>query len=498
MKRNSSIRRRTRLISAVRHCFMLTKSMNWVMAVSAMVLIGWSSFAEETKPAAKPNVLFIVIDDLNDYVSLLNHYPGIKTPNLDRFAKTGTTFTRAYCAAPVCNPSRTAFISGIAPYRSGVYDNTQRMSDSKLVMDSVLLPEQFKRSGYYTMWNGKFFHSDPPRARLQKMWDDTEGGRGVYGPRAKHDAIPSSVHRPAMFNYEAWDGPDTDFPDYRHMLINERRLEKKYDQPFFMVFGIYRPHNPWTAPKRFFDMYPLDSLVMPNVPTNDLDDVPAVGQEYARHPVSLQALKDAGQWKPVVQSYLASISFMDYNLGRVLDALDHGPNRDNTIVCIVADNGFHMGEKEHFAKYALWEQTTHILCAWRVPGMTAPGSVCEAPVNLLDLYPTFNELCGLPPVPQQLDGVSLVPLLKNSKAEWHLPAVTTYLQNDHAVRDNQWRYIRYHDGSEELYDDLNDPHEWTNVVARSENTAIKGRLAQSLPKENAPPVTHQETGVDTE
>jgi arylsulfatase A-like enzyme len=130
--------------------------------------------------------------------------------------------------------------------------------------------------------------------------------------------------------------------------------------------------------------------------------------------------------------------------------------------------------------------------------MTAPGSVCDAPVNLLDLYPTFNELCSLPPVPQKLDGTSLVPLLKNPKAEWHLPAVTTYLQNDHAVRDNQWRYIRYHDGSEELYDDVNDPHEWTNVVARSENAAIKARLTQWLPKENAPAVTRREAGVDTE
>ncbi len=443
--------------------------------------------AADAKPAAKPNVLFIVIDDLNDYISLLQNYPGVKTPNLDKFAKSAMTFTRAYCAAPICNPSRTAFISGIAPYRSGIYENNQRMTTSQLVVDSVLLPEQFKRAGYHTMWNGKFFHSEPGQQRREKMWDDTEGGKGVYGPRAKNDVIPASVHRPPMFNYGAWDGPDTDFSDYNHMLINEKRLAKKYDQPFFMVFGIYRPHNPWTAPKRFFDMHPLDTLVMPNVPTNDLDDVPAIAREYAHYPVSLQALKDAGQWKPVVQSYLASISFTDYNLGRVLEALDQGPNRDNTIVCIVADNGFHMGEKEHFAKYALWEQTTHILCAWRVPGMTAPGSVCTATINLLDLYPTFNELCNLPPVSQQLDGQSLVPLLKNPKSEWNLPAVTTYRQNDHAVRDNRWRYIRYHDGSEELYDELNDPHEWTNVVARPENATVKDRLAQWLPKENAAP-----------
>jgi len=443
--------------------------------------------AGDATSATKPNVLFIVIDDLNDYLSLLQNHPGVKTPNLDKFSKSAMTFTHAYCAGPICNPSRTAFISGIAPYRSGVYENNNPLASSKLVVDSVLLPEQFKRAGYHTMWNGKFFHTGPGPQRHKLMWDDTEGGKGNYGPQPKHESIPASVKRPGMFNYEAWDGPDDDFPDYRHMLINEKRLEQKYDQPFFMVFGIYRPHNPWTAPKRFFDMHPLDSLAMPDVPANDLDDVPAVGQGYARYPVSLQALKDAGQWKPVVQSYLASISFMDYNLGRVLDALERGPNRENTIVCIVADNGFHLGEKEHFAKYALWEQTTRVLCSWRVPGMTAPGSVCEATVNLLDLYPTFNELCSLPSVPQQLDGQSLVPLLKDPKAAWTRPAITTYRRNDHAVRDDRWRYIRYHDGSEELYDEWSDPHEWTNVVSRAENAGVKARLAEWLPKENAAP-----------
>jgi arylsulfatase A-like enzyme len=465
---------------------------------SVFFVAAWNLFAAPDKPAAKPNVLLIVVDDLNDYVPILRHYPGATTPNLDKFARSAMTFNHTYCAAPICNPSRTSFISGVAPYRSGIYDNNQPMVSSKLVTDSVLLPEQFKRAGYYTMWNGKFFHSEPGKQRRDQMWDDTEGGKGVYGPRAKNDAIPASIHRPPMFNYEAWEGPDTDFSDYNHMLINEKRLEKKYDQPFFMVYGIYRPHNPWTAPKRFFDMHPLDSLVLPDVPSNDLDDIPAIGQQYARYPVSLQQLKDAGQWKPVVQSYLASISFMDYNLGRVLDALERGPNCDNTIVCIVADNGFHLGEKEHFAKYALWEQTTHVLCSWRVPGVTSPGSVCDATVNLLDLYPTFNELCSLPPVSQQLDGTSLVSLLKNPKAEWNRPAVTTYLQNDHAVRDNQWRYIRYHDGSEELYDDVSDPNEWTNVAAKPENAGVKARLAKWLPTENAPPAGGKTAGPEDE
>ncbi|MGE4489235.1 MAG: sulfatase [Kiritimatiellales bacterium] len=441
-------------------------------------------------PAEKPNVLFVVIDDLNDYVSLLQDYPGIQTPNLDRFARSAMTFTHAYCAAPICNPSRTAFLSGIAPYRSGVYGNDDQLRKSKPVMASRLLPEQFRDNGYYTLWCGKLFHTEAPEPRMNAMWNDAEGGKGKYAPKAKVDPIPDSIpHSKFFFNYEAWTGPDTDFSDVVDMRITRKRLGKTYDQPFFMVYGIYRPHNPWTAPRRFFDLYPLDSIQLPDVPEGDLDDIPPVGREYAlSRPIDFHAIKEAGLWKPVLQSYLACISFMDDCLGQVLDALDRSPHRDNTIVCIVADHGFHMGEKEHFAKYALWEQTTRLLMMWRVPGMTAPGSRCDAPVNLLDLYPTFNELCSHGPVPQQLDGSSLVSLLKNPKSPWDRPSVTTFNRNDYAVRDSRWRYIRYHDGSEELYDHTRDPKEWNNLAGSPEYETVKKELARWFPAESAPPV----------
>lgn len=442
----------------------------------------------ETASPSRPNVLLVVIDDLNDYVSVLEKFPGVKTPNLDKFARTATTFSRAYCAAPICNPSRTATLSGVAPYRNGVYDNDDQLSRSQPVLDSVLLPEQFHRNGYFTMWNGKIFHTQPPKSRLAAMWDDAEGGQGIYGPRPAHDPIPASVKKPPMFSYAAWTGPDTDFCDVTNLRINLRRLGRTYDKPFFLAYGIYRPHNPWTAPKRYFDLHPLDSITLPDVPPGDLDDLPPIAVEYAHHGPSLDALKKVDQWKPVVQAYLASISFMDDNLGHLLDALDHSPYRDNTIVCLVADNGFHLGEKEHFAKYALWEQTTHILCMWRVLGLTKPGSVCDTPVSLIDLYPTFNELCRLSAVPQHLDGISLVPQLENPSTTRDRPALTTYHQNDHAVRDARWRYIRYHDGSEELYDHDNDPHEFTNLASRPELASVKERLARWFPAENVAPV----------
>lgn len=460
------------------------------MKLKLSIIIGFTCItlfaqAQGTKatPLEKPNVLFIVVDDLNDYLSLLANYPGVKTPNLDRFAETAINFKRSYAAAPLCNPSRAAFLSGIQPARSGVYENEDQLTRSRAIEDAVLLPEQFKRNGYHTMWNGKLFHKIPSAQRHNAMWDDTEGGQGTYGPNP--DVNPwAPIVKGGMFSSEAWTGPDNDFCDVTNMQINANRLSKTYTKPFFLAYGIYRPHNPWTAPKRFFDMHPLEDIQLPNVPLDDLDDVPAIGREWAAGSVSMRKMEKAGHWKSLVQSYLACISFMDDNLGKVLDALEKGPNADNTIVCLIGDNGFHLGEKEHFTKFALWEQATHVMQLWRVPGVTTPGSICSATVNLLDLYPTFNELCGLSSVPQQLDGTSLVPLLTNPDSAWDRPSVMTYRQNNYAARDNRWRYIRYNDGTEELYDHDNDPKEWTNLAGQTEYDVVKSRLAQYFPKES--------------
>lgn len=451
-----------------------------VNRVLALLVAAWalSAGAAEGK---RPNVLFIAVDDLNDYVSLLRGYPGLKTPNLDRFANTAVTFTRAYCAAPVCNPSRTAIASGIRPGRTGVYDNDNPMQSSAAVMDCVLMPEHFKANGYRTMWSGKFLHTKPPPERNRAMWDDARGGDGGYGPMPMKDPLPAGLVRPPMFTYEAWTGPETAFADVRNSEITVRRLGEKYDRPFFMVYGNYRPHNPWTAPKRFFDMYPADRIEMPPVLERDLDDVPATGVKWAMHPVSWRELKERGQWRPIVQSYLASISFMDEEVGKVLEALDRSEYRDNTIVILWADHGFHMGEKLHFAKYALWELTTHTLLMARVPGVTPGGVRCERTVNLIDLYPTLIDLCGLPGVKQKMDGVSLRKLLADPGAAWERPAVTTYLQGNHAVRNERWRYIKYADGGEELYDDVSDPNEWKNVAGEGGNASIKAELGRWMP-----------------
>ena len=239
--------------------------------------------------------------------------------------------------------------------------------------------------------------------------------------------------------------------------------------------------------RRFFDLYPLDEIAMPPVLENDWDDLPEQAKDRAKNPVNFDALKKAGHWRPLVRAYLASISFMDDTLGKILDALDHGPNRDNTIVCVWADHGFHMGEKKHFAKYALWELTTHTALWFRVPGMTQAGARCARTVNLLDLYPTLVDLCGLAAPKTPLDGVTLRPLLEDPSAAWDRPSVTTHRQNSHAVRDERWRYIRYSDGTEELYDHVNDVNEWHNLAAKPELESVKESLAQWLPKINAAP-----------
>ncbi|MGE4490118.1 MAG: sulfatase [Kiritimatiellales bacterium] len=441
--------------------------------------------ADGEKP--HPNVLFVIIDDLNDYVSLLQDYPGVKTPNLDRFARSAMTFTRSSCAAPLCNPSRAAFLSGIAPYKSGVYGNTDHLTKSQPIMDSVLLPEQFLRNGYFTMYTGKIFHKGAGAARMKAMWKDSEGGTGkITMPSV--DPIPKSIAHPAWFTYEAWIGPDSDFNDFQAMEICKKRLQRTYDKPFFLAYGIHRPHNPWTAPKRFFDLYPMDTLQLPPVMENDLDDVPPIARQFAAGAGDFQALKEAGFWTPVLQSYLACISAMDECLGGVLDALDESPYRDNTIVCLVADNGYHVGEKEMFGKNDLWEQSSHTLMMWRVPGVTEPGSQCAATVSLLDLYPTFNELCGLDAVPQHLDGQSLVPLLKNSYADWKRPGLTTRGAGNYSVTDGQWCYIRYEDETEELYNHSSDPYEWTNLAGNPEYSPIKSQLSPWLPADSVPAV----------
>ncbi len=441
------------------------------------------TFAGDHTP---PNVLFIPVDDLNDWVGFLKTHPQVRTPNLDRLAERSMVFTNAHCASPICNPSRAAVLTGLQPFTTGIYLNNHPWRNSRAAMESEILPELFQRGGYRTMWSGKLYHTRPGAERVDRMWDDRRGADGGYGPSPRQRSLPASIRRPGLFQFGPWEGPDTDFPDVVNTNLTIERVSRTHDKPFFAVMGYYRPHNPWTAPQRFFDLYPEDEVVIPQVTESEMAGLGEYARALAAHPVSHQQLRDGGFWRPIVRAYLASISFMDWNLGRVLDALEAGPNADNTVIVLWSDHGFHLGEKEHWAKYALWEKTTRTPMMIHVPGLQ-PG-VCDHPVSLMDVFPTLVDVCGLPSPRQTLEGRSLRPLLEDPRIEWPWPAITTYRRNDHAVRGADWRYIHYSDGSEELYKHPEDYHERHNLAADPEHQAVKDRLAGFFPQTNVAPM----------
>lgn len=431
------------------------------------------------------NVLFIAVDDLNDYVSLLHDYPGIKTPNLDALAKSAVTFKNAYCAGPICNPSRTSLLTGLAPYITGVYSNDDHWSISKQASDALVLPEAFKKAGYTTLWAGKIFHdmSAPSTARLEAMWDDLGGNLSRQLYDGSTNVCPYGPGHPNGYGIL----PDSVFADIHNTELAQNWLNKDYDKPFFMAIGIIRPHAPMTAPWRFFDMYPLESISLPpGYLENDLDDVPEMGKKLSG--MNLNRLKKSGKWPEYIQAYLACVSFADESIGRVITALENSKYRDNTIVVLWGDHGYHVGEKEHLAKTTLWEQGTHNLLMFSVPGMISKGVNCNEAVSLLDIYPTLQELCNLPDVPQKLSGQSIANLIRNPDLERKDPVLTTYPYRNHAVRDEQWRYIHYDDGGEELYDHDTDPNEWVNLASKIEYHSEIERLSRFIPVDNAKPV----------
>lgn len=428
--------------------------------------------------AGKPNVLFIAVDDLNDWCGVMRGHPQAHTPNLDQLAARGVFFDRAYCAAPSCNPSRVAVLTGISAATSGMYVNDQKFR--KVMPDVVTLPQFFTANGWRVAGGGKIFHHGDTDPRSWPEYfnqpRDPVPQPQIVGPVSDH------------FTWQPLDEPDEVMGDHKVVSWASEWIEKHHAESFFLAVGFYRPHMPLHVPRKYFDMFPLDTVQMPEVKDDDLDDVPEAAQWLLRDRGYHQKIVGAGEWKKAVQAYLASTAFFDTQLGRLMAALDASPARDNTIIVLWSDHGWHHGQKQHWSKFALWEQATRVPFLVVAPGITQAGGRCAAPVSLLDVFPTLAELCGLP-LPKELEGQSLVPLLKNPQSGLAEPAVMTWGPNAHAVRDARWRYIRYADGSEELYDHDTDPREWTNLAKLSEHAAVKARLAQSLPKKNKPLIT---------
>ncbi|MDF1845246.1 MAG: sulfatase, partial [Rubripirellula sp.] len=429
-------------------------------------------------------VLLIAIDDLNNWVGCLDGHPQARSPNIDRLAERGTLFTNAHCQAPICNPSRTSIMYGIRPSTSGVYMNAPKPWTVKAMQKRVTLPRHFAANGYKTYTAGKIYHGSglPPgdfdqvgprpgqRQKIDKrlIAETPDGAKGLwdFGGQAYQEEL---------------------FQDHVDASWAMDVINEKHEQPFFVAVGFYRPHVPFYSPTRVFNQIPADQIELPQVKTGDRDDLPSIVTSLTRASAAPghSWFVESGRWKEAVQSYLACVRWTDEQVGRVLQTLAASPHAENTIVILYSDHGFFLGEKERWAKQSLWEQATRVPFIIWTPGMDQ-GKPCKRPVELLSIYPTLIELCGLP-VREDLEGISLKPLLANPDKEWSHAALTTFGKENHAVRSETHRYIRYSDGSEELYDLQADPNEWNNLASDKSLANIKAALAKTFPKTNADP-----------
>ncbi len=457
------------------------KGLCFLAALSLLAISGCTNNADQASPP--PNILFISIDDLNDWVEPLGGHPQAKTPAFSRFSQEAVNFTKNYCASPGCNPSRSAMMTGIHTYTAGMYSNYQDWR--KAFTDYKTIGEYFRENGYYSAGAGKIFHYDQT---APECWDDYYPAMDKPMPDYFYPKPDTTVNMPIFknmyrdFDWAAIDIPDEETGDYKSVKWISDQLQKDHEKPFFLACGIYRPHVPWYVPKKYFDMFPLESVQLPKLKANDTDDlseramaITRRGGNYHKHIV------EAGQWQKAVQGYLASTTYADAMLGKLLDDLEKSPYADNTIVVVWSDHGWQLGEKNHWRKFALWDNLARTVLMIKVPegikGLpegSLPGARVERVTSLMDIYPTLVELAGLPSRPE-LDGRSLLPLLTNPKTEWPYPAITTYDITEFSIRTEDWRYIRYLDGSEELYDHRSDPEEWENLA---NNPAYQEKLTE--------------------
>ena len=474
-----------------------------------VTVLGCSSGGQHAQHPEHPNVLFVAVDDLNDWVGCMRGHPQALTPNIDRLAARGVLFTNAHTAAPACNPSRAAVFSGRLATVTGVWANQGGQTLDRTYPEGLLLPTAFKDSGYRVWGTGKLLHSGgtslfeeyftvdqrwSPLSREAVEYTDAELlSKGTDNPRhVTADSLGRTVVLPLngmpsdrrpdrsageSFDWGAFDVPDSDFGDTQITDWAIERIQGSHDRPFFLGVGYYRPHIPLWAPKRFFDRFEGSPGELPPIKENDLDDLSATAKHWALEPVTAGShgtVVRHGQWRAAVEAYLASVTYVDHEIGRLVDALDSSDAADNTIIVLWSDHGWHLGEKEHWGKWTGWERST------RVPMIVAParsrtadfaiGGSSAEPASLIDIYPTLVELCGVSG-PNQFDGQSLVALMRQPDQETGRTAVTLFNPNNVSLRTARWRYIHYEDGTEELYDHQSDPNEWVNLAASADYTS---------------------------
>lgn len=466
----------------------------------------------------KPNVLFIAVDDLRPFLGCYGD-TNAHTPHLDALASRGVTFSNAMCTAPCCGPSRAALMSGQLPTKTGIY-GFQDWAGRKEFESIVTLPEHFRNCGYETFGSGKVHHNSlTVHSYTQQAVDINNASADpdpfVMVPRADREWSVNNVgavreanynHVPCLADCINWSGgrdegdsvklvsgpsddPVMECQDGVTAQFGVDVLKREHDKPFFLATGFVRPHLPFIAPRKYFEYYPIAELDLHPVKEDDLADSPWVARSNARvqDDINIRKADPLGRAR-VIQAYYACASFVDDMIGMVLDELARSPYADNTIVIFWSDHGWHLGEKRSWRKFSLWEESARTPMIIADPRCSeSAGEICERPVGLIDAYPTLTELCGLP-MPEDLDGVSLSPLLVDPQAntsELQAPELTIHGRGNYSLRDEEWRYTRYFDGGEELYNHKNDPYEWANLADDPAHTDVKAHLLSLMPEESA-------------
>ena len=433
----------------------------------------------------RPNVLMIVLDDQNDWLGCMGGHPQVKTPHIDRLAKRGTLFLNAHCQAPLCQPSRTSVMTGRRPSSTGIYGLFPWFRALEELKDAVTLPQHFAAHGYTTYTTGKIYHRDVWKDSTLKEFD-------VAGPGWNTGLKPKTKRVPTMpgsrsVDWGLYPFEDSDQRDWKVASWTTRQLDRKPKEPFFIAVGFSLPHLPLLATQKWFDLYPDDQVMLPPYLEGDRDDTPRFSW-YLHWKLTAPRrsfLVEIGQSVNLVRSYLACVSFVDSQVGRVLAALDRSGHAKDTVVVLWSDHGWHLGEKQITGKNSLWERSARVPLIFAGPGV-AVGARCERPAELLDIYPTLTELCGLTEA-KGLEGMSLMAQLRNAKAPRDRPAITTHNHDNHGVRSQRWRYIRYADGSEELYDMAADPNEWHNLAGDPQYAGVISDHQRWLPTVNRQP-----------
>lgn len=459
----------------------------WILALGA-------GLSAVDVAAARPNVVFIAIDDQNDWIGSMQSHPLVQTPHLDALAARGTLLTNAHCQAPLCTPSRTSLLTGLRPGTTGVHGLNPWFREVPELAGLVGLPQHFAANGYRTMSAGKIYHHWRSPRPGEKVPEFQEWGPpGGFGPKPPQKLVgPTPFGDNPLMDWGVWPLDNDDSTKGDHLVASwavEKLETMPKDQPFFLAAGFFLPHVPCYATQKWFDLYPDDASVLPEIREDDRADTPRSSWwiHWKLPEPRTKWLREKNQLINLARSYLACTSYVDWEIGRILEALQRTGLEDNTIVVVWGDHGWHLGEKGLSGKNSLWARGTKVPLIFAGPGVTA-GQRCHRPAELLDIYPTLVELCGLPPVPSHvLEGLSLAPQLRDAQAPRERPAITSHNQGNYGIANERWRYIRYVDGAEELYDLVADPHEWTNVV--KEHPEVVREMRSWLPRIDRGPVT---------